>query len=433
MNSRTKVFIANANDNVKMAISNILSQIDETQPILKSSKEVYIKVNGVHCKEHCYTSPEVLKATIEHLYTMGASKIFVMEDSTIGNVTRLVFNLTGYYQICKDTRAIPIYLDEDKAEIITLDSQIQIEIPKTVAKIVKNRDIVTYINLPKLKTHNDTVVTLGIKNQFGFVSHKDRKKYHDDRIHSVLVDLYKYIQPDITVIDALEVVSGQLPLAAFKSELVKNLGLLIGGRDTLSVDVVGASILGYAIEEVPHLKLAYTRGLGEGDLTKIIRTGDKISLPEKRTAWEVFGQFPEDIKIIRGTKKICREGCDTNTIVAIQMLVHDYRGKGGFFVLMGQGFEDGIVSQLKAEGYKRGLISGYCAMEEIGPQFKKAFGKGNIYFSDDCCNVAEIVSAVVKLTGRSTFDLAPTSAWKTLYMFISAKLHGSRAILARLF
>jgi len=99
----------------------------------------------------------------------------------------------------------------------------------------------------------------------------------------------------------------------------------------------------------------------------------------------------------------------------------------------GQGFEENLVGHLKNEGYARGLIAGSCAIDEIGPEFIKAFGKGNIYFSNDCCNVAETVSAVVKLTGLSTFALLPASAMRSLALIVSAKLHGSRAILTRLF
>jgi len=71
-----------------------------------------------------------------------------------------------------------------------------------------------------------------------------------------------------------------MPITAFQDKLVKKLDLLVGGRDTLAVDIVGARILGYQIDEVPHLRLAFERGLGEGDSTKISyleRTWSKIA------------------------------------------------------------------------------------------------------------------------------------------------------------
>lgn len=120
-------------------------------------------------------------------------------------------------------------------------------------------------------------------------------------------------------------------------------------------------------------------------------------------------------------------------MLAVQMLIYDYHGKGGFFLIMGQGFEEGLVTQLKKEGYTKGLIAGSCAIDEIGLEFIKSFGKKNIFLSHDCCNVTDTVSAVLKLSGLTTFDLLPASTLRSLALFASAKLHGSRAILARLF
>lgn len=433
MDSRTKVYIAKTEQSIKTAISKIFTQVEAEQPILKNSREVYLKVNGVHCKKHCYTNPEVLKATIEHLYSIGAKRVYVIEDSTLGNATRLVFALNGYEKICKDTGAKSIYLDEEKAETIQLNGQISIDIPRTVYKIVENRDSLTYINLPKLKTHNATVVTLGIKNQYGYFSHKDRKKLHDDRLHVLLAELYRYVKPDITIIDGIDAVSGEMPITAFEDRLVKKLGILIGGRDTLAVDVVGARILGYGMEEVPHLRLAYEQGLGEGNLNNIDCVGESLENLDGKSDWGLIDQFPKDVKVVRGSKKICREGCEINTLIALQMLIYDYKGRGGFFILMGQGFDEDLKDQLMKEGYTRGLIAGYCAVDEVSEQFRDAFGKKNIYISNDCCNVAETVYSMTKLAGLTTFDLLPTSTFKTLRYIISAKLHGSRAITAGLF
>lgn len=432
MTSNTKVYITKTDKGIKPAVETILTQIDETRPILKSSKEVYLKVNGVHCKKNCFTNPEVLRATIECLYREGAEKVFVMEDSTIGNVTRLVFELTGYTKICKETGAKPIYLDEEKPETVTLCSGVSISVPKTITRIAENRGSIAYINLPKLKSHNATVVTLGIKNQYGFLSHDDRKKHHDTTIHSLLADLYHYIQPNITMIDGINAVSGEMPITAFEDMQIRKLDILIGGTDTLAVDVVGSKILGYTIEEVPHLKLAHDQRLGEGNLDNIVCLGESLQNYVGKSEWNLIDQFPRDVKIIRGSEKLCREGCEVNTLIAIQMLVYDYGGKGGFFVLMGQGFNDGLINQLKNESYTRGLIAGSCAIKEVGTEFIKEFGKRNIYFSSDCCNVAETVSSLVKLTRLSTFDLIPTSTLNALSLIISAKLHGSRALLANL-
>jgi hypothetical protein len=100
---------------------------------------------------------------------------------------------------------------------------------------------------------------------------------------------------------------------------------------------------------------------------------------------------------------------------------------------MGKGFDKDIAAQLRREGYTKGLIAGQCAVDEVGKRLKDEFGKKSIHFSHDCCNVAEIINGLTKLSGVSTFDLLPTSPIKALGLFISAKLNGSKALLAKLF
>ncbi len=433
MKSTVTVHLVDTSYGIKPAIEKILNQMSKETPILKSSKQVYLKVNGVHFARHCYVDTKVLRATIEYLYAKGAEKVYVMEDSTIGNVTRLVFDLIGYKKVCEETGAKPVYLDEDKAQSIKLKSSTFVRLPKTIARIAEHKDTVTYIDLAKLKSHNATVVTLGMKNQYGFLSHADRKSNHDENIHSVIVDLYEYIKPDFTVIDGTEAVSGEMPVLAFEDKLIRKLGILIGGTDTVAADVVGARILGYQTDQVPHLKIAQERSLGETNLNSITILGRRLDSFVGKSDWSIVNEFPKDVKVVRGIQKLCREGCEINTLIAVQTLVYDYGGEGGFFVIMGKGFEDDIITQLKNAGFSRGLIAGHCAVEELENKLIDEFGRKNIYVSDSCCNIAETVNSLVKLTKLSTFDLIPISRIRALGLFMLAKIHGSRALLAKLF
>lgn len=429
------IYIKDTSNGIRGAVFDIMGKMDAEGPsLLKESGDVYIKVNGVHSKPHCYTDPEVLKAVIQFFNEKGARKVHVMENSSLGNVTRLVFNLTGYKRVCKETGAKAIHLDEERTRLVEVRDGFELNLPKTVADLADSIETTTYVNLPKLKTHNMAVVTLGMKNQYGFVSHKERTVYHDTRLHAVLSDLLEYIKPDITLIDGTEALChGNIPVIAFKDEIVKKYNILVGGRDTVAADVVGARILGYGVDDVPVLKLARERGLGETDLSKIDISGlDPTSFTE-RCDWEPYPRFPEDVKIIKGKEKLCLEGCESNPLLIMQFMTYDNRGKGDFFIVMGKGFDDDLVDQLRADGYTRGLVAGKCAVEDVGSKLQAAFGKKNVYFSRECNHMPDTISALVKLMGVPTLDLAPTSTFKSLMLIISAKLHGSKAIVPALF
>jgi len=407
---------------------------------------VFIKVNGIDYKKHCYTSPEILQAVIEYLKVLGA-KISVMENSTQANITRIVFRINGFEDVCEKTGTNIIYLDEEETKIFEFKGKPSVKedpkgynlktfrLPMTIVRIMENRDSVTYINIPKLKTHSMAGVTLGIKNQWGYPQHEDRGKDHNYNLHSKLVDIYEYIQPDLTIIDGIEgTIHGHYPPTAFESELVKQFNILIGGRDTVAVDVVGARIFGLSVDEIPHLKIAWQRGLGEGDLSKIKIIGKNLKSYREHYEWDLLQRFPDTVKIIKGKDQVCREGCQNNPLSMLQMLAYDFpqKFKGGWFLVMGKGHDENLADQLKTEGYVKGLVVGYCAIDEVGEKLRKQFGRRKVFFSGDCNNLAETLTAELSLSGMNVFDLLPISSEEVLALMQAAQTHGSKALIPKI-
>jgi len=168
------------NDDLVKEVNKNVKEIFDTlggASLIKSSGDIYIKPNGVGADPYVHTRAEVVEAAIRYWFNAGARNIYLIENSSQGNYTRLVFEITGYRKICKKTGAIPIYLDEE--ETVSFDfpgndsvaegdphgyELTRFGMPKTVAeKLIKEKDKNLYINIPKLKTHSLAVVTLGIK------------------------------------------------------------------------------------------------------------------------------------------------------------------------------------------------------------------------------------------------------------------------------
>lgn len=438
----TDVFISETKNGIEPAVREIFANIEKTGSILKESEEVFIKVNGIDFKKHTYTSPAVLEAVIKYLLDKGA-KVHVMENSTQANMTRIVFEITGYTKLCDKLGVKIIYLDEEESETfefrgkpsmndISKDYKLKtFRLPKTILRIINNRDSITYINLPKLKTHSMARVTLGIKNQWGFPQHADRGIDHNFNLHSKLVDVYEHIKPDITIIDGTEgLIHGHYPPTVWEDRLIKKFEILIGGRDTLAVDVVGARIFGLNLEEVPHLKIASERGLGEGDLSKIRVVGKNLDEYTEKYDWDLLQEFPDNVMIVKGTELLCREGCLNNPLTTLQVFANDHKDKfkGGWFLIMGKGHDDKIVEILKKKGFTKGLVAGYCAIDEVGEKLQKEFGKRKVFFSGNCNNLAETVKAMLKLSGMTVFDLVPLPTKELMALIDNAKKHGSTAL-----
>ena len=117
----TEVMLADTRPGIAQAVNAIFEHFGGGGKLLRSSRDVYIKVNAVGLEPYVYTDPEVLRQTILYFQKCGARKIYVIENCTQANFTRLVFQAIGYLKICRETGAIPVFLDETPAVPIFLE------------------------------------------------------------------------------------------------------------------------------------------------------------------------------------------------------------------------------------------------------------------------------------------------------------------------
>ncbi|MFX1348670.1 MAG: hypothetical protein ACFE92_08365, partial [Promethearchaeota archaeon] len=198
----------------------------------------------------------------------------------------------------------------------------------------------------------------------------------------------------------------------------------------------GARIFGFSIDEIPHLKIAYEHGLGEGDLNKIQVIGKDLEEYKEKYDWDIVQKFPENIRIVKGKELLCREGCQNNPLIFLQTLAFDYSDKfeGGWFLIMGKGHDEDLIDQLRAEGYTKGLVAGYCAIDEVGEKLRKEFGRRKVFFSGACNNLAETITAELKLSGLSALDLVPNmSSAKVMEIIQEAQKQGTKALITTAF
>ena len=112
-----------------------------------------------------------------------------------------------------------------------------------------------FISLAVAKTHYLTTITGALKNLFGLLPRKDQSFYHP-HIKDVIVDLNRYIQPDLCIIDA------RIALEGWNGPKSKRLNRFIIGKTTVATDATMARILGFKPEEIQHLTEAASYNLG---------------------------------------------------------------------------------------------------------------------------------------------------------------------------
>ncbi len=428
-----KVVFADARESVSRAAAEVFAAFGGAAGLLKSSRDVYIKVNAVDSRPNTFTSPNVLAETVRIFKAAGARNVYVIENSTQGNFTRLVFGASGLLAACRETGAIPVYLDETGATPVFLAGLSSfVDISSFVhERLVRLRDENLYVSLPKLKTHSMSTVTLSVKNQFGFVHQASRIADHNFRLHQKFADIYGVLRPDFVLVDGLVAVThGHYPAVANTEKCVVKADTLMGGTDPLAVDTVAAAFMGFSLAEVPHLALCSGMGIGESRLEKI-EIENRALFEERRMQLtpELLDVFPPDVLILRGAERCCKEGCRRNTETLLEVLYCDHGGKGGFSILMGRGIPAKDVEKLSGRVH----IAGSCAMEEWGAILTKRLGRKNVTMNWGCNNLALCIAGLCRQMKVNPLKMADYPLVRSLAALLAARARKSRAIIPPLF
>jgi hypothetical protein len=132
------------------------------------------------------------------------------------------------------------------------------------------------IDLPVMKSHNQTVVSLGIKNLKGVIDIPSRKRCHNAdpqrNLHVWVSRLADRIPPVFTLIDGIYTLERG---PAFDGKMRRS-DLLVASSDILSADLVGSRLLGHDPANVPHLLHAAAHHSRPTDLSDITVVGESV-------------------------------------------------------------------------------------------------------------------------------------------------------------
>jgi len=422
---RPIVTIADTANGLPAAFDAVFAPYGGIANVIPAGSKVHLKPNAIHFSPGMHTDPAVVDALLAYLGDHGYRRLALMENSSGGLSTRLVFTVNGYADIARRHGAELVYLDEGGTVPYTLEGE---EAPIRISRRLHERFIDPsqrpgnfYLSLPKLKTHSMATMTLGVKNQQAFPIHEDRMHFHNhETLHLRLARLYRMVQPDFCIIEGVTAIfNGHVPPRALLKESSVNLNVLIGGKDTVAVDTVGSRVMGYAIEEVEHLRLAAEWGLGEGRLEHIEVIGD-LSRFQRRYPFTLLRRFPPDVRIIEGKERACVEGCKGNTECTLEILSNDYPSQGGFTIVFGRGFDEADLEDLPGDI----LVVGACAINDRGADLRRRYPGRRIIEVDAHNDLRGITAGVATLLKIRPLDMVPLNPLRSLWIVLQARLHG---------
>jgi uncharacterized protein (DUF362 family) len=200
------------------------------------------------------TNPEVVATLVEMCFQAGAAKVLVSDNPC--NEARNTFPRSGIRQAAEKAGAQVFFLDERKFRKMALNGKVLKEWPIYQDVVEADR----LINCPIVKNHELSKATLGMKNLMG-VTGGARNRFHQD-IDDTLVDLAAFLKPQLTVLDAVRVLTANGPTGGNLAD-VKRRDTVVAGTDQVAVDAFGATLMGYKPEEIGHIAQGNARGLGK--------------------------------------------------------------------------------------------------------------------------------------------------------------------------
>jgi len=144
-----------------------------------------------------------------------------------------------------------------------------------IAQRLLDADVV--INLPKLKTHNLTTLSCGVKNLFGVIPGLLKLSYHakmQDRnvFSSGLLDILTFVKPALNILDAVVAMEGNGPSGGDP----RRVGAILASENALSLDIAAASLVCFEPLSVLTTFEAVKRGLTTGKLQDIELVGENL-------------------------------------------------------------------------------------------------------------------------------------------------------------
>lgn len=299
---------------IQASVQKAIADCGGLSDIVKPGYKVLIKPNLVAVPDDRLsggvTRWEVVKAIAEMVKEEGGVPI-IAESSAAGVDTEEVIKACGYDQ-----------LREEGYSVIDLKKQAKkVKIPVPDGKLISELsswDVVAeadaIITVPVMKTHDQTEVTLGLKNLKGLIGDVQKKEFHSIGVINGVIDIIQTVKPVLNVIDGTFCQQGLGPI--FGEPVVMD--LIVASKDVVACDAVASVIMGYKVDEPMLTVEANAGGLGEMDLDKIEIKGKPIEDVKHRfkrsSEVEIEGLPPYKLIFAEGACTGCR-----NTVISSLM------------------------------------------------------------------------------------------------------------------
>lgn len=265
---------------LRSALENLLAPLGGMSAIVKPGDRVLLKPNlltGSRPGKECVTRPEIVFC-VAQLVKEAGGKPFLGDGPAFGSA-KGVAKANGYLPLVEELDLPIIDFKGKRYETVSEEFNHLL-----LSKEAMEADLI--INLPKVKSHVQLTLTMGVKNLFGCVPGKMKAWWHmeagkdADRFGTMLVETARAIAGQVTATTVLALLPelGQLDakrIAAlvgvapfnYESGQMKGKRRVFGGRAPVRQVLYMATLV--AVHHNPVLKVVYERLLARGKAKKV--------------------------------------------------------------------------------------------------------------------------------------------------------------------
>lgn len=253
-------------------IKNTIGDLIEKNKLLnvKNGDKVLLKPNLLTNKINLVTDYRIVKGIAEYIRDRGGNPEIADSPGDIGGKPNFWSDIL--YDRIKFKK---FFFDENG---FTIKNGFYL------TETLKDYDYI--INIPKFKTHILTILTLGVKNLYGFIIGRKKQLLHilnpdPFSFSEMLFSLYKTVRTDLTILDGIIAMEGAGP----SSGDIVNKNIIGISKDPLEIDIAIAEI--FNVKKFPLYQIAEKNNINkpliisetEQDLTIKIPKSILIKLP----------------------------------------------------------------------------------------------------------------------------------------------------------
>lgn len=259
-------------ENVEASVQKLLDLLGGIGAFVRPGDSVLIKPNLLAPKPSesaVNTHPGLVRAVLKQVLKAGGRPV-IGDSPGLGSAKKNAVRC-GIGRIAREFD-VPII---EFTESVRVGKTREGGFPLELAGEALRSDVI--INLPKLKTHGQVLMTLGVKNMFGCVIGRRKAQWHlkagvnRDAFAKMLVEIYSMLSPALTLIDGIIGMEGNGP----GSGTPRKTGLLAASSDAVALDAVIMHLMGMDPLRLPTIRSAKQLGAGETSLDRIEIIGEE--------------------------------------------------------------------------------------------------------------------------------------------------------------